>query len=1694
MNVLRLHRTKLLITSAAAVCLAVALVAAAVVLLSGDDEETPPLPAQALGLELVAADGDSLGVGPESAYILKSGVELTEAQVRSAIRVSPEAELDISERSPREFELQPGAALAEDQVYRFTFVDLTTEAVLSSWAFQVRAPLRVVSTLPGNERAQVPLDSGIEVTFSSDGVVKPEDFVEISPALEGHFEQHKRILAFVPRELQPRTLYTVRVKAGVPVQGSSLTLAEEFVFQFETGEERRGGPGPPYLSFARSLSEAPTREAAVIMLATSDAGLRELPVSVYAYPDTDRFLADLAKLDSVPSWSTYARDQQALVDPASLRPVATFTAVIEGQSDPGLPGAPRQPYFRLPEPLPPGFYVLETEYAGAKRQAWLQVTDIAAFVSLSQTTTLVWVNDVASAGPLAGAGVEAAGGGRLGTTDAQGVAEFDTPDDLVVQRQQGDGGFVSQTARGALLVRDASGRLAVVPLSNVYSRRGSSGRYESGASYNHGSEYWTFLSTDRPLYRPTDKVRFWGVARARQGDARRDLTVELMTGAQTARVGSAVAVRTDDFGAYEGEIELTGLPAGYYRLRVLDDAGVVRSTSFEVSQYIKPAYRVSAEPSKLALLDGEAFQVDITAEFFEGTPVSGLELRYSSGKGEEGRVTTGEDGRARLDLTARLSSGSEGIDYQTLSIAPINAEEAEIVSEAPLVVFPGSVYLAGKGTYDGSNIRFEGDASLVDTQAYSEDVDKGAYPFYARPRPGEKPRFLAQPARNAVVTLDITEVTYERREVGESYDFVNKVAQKVYTYSPVRRALPSVTPTSDGAGKFSYAFPATQGASYEVRMSARDAAGRTPSYSAFAYAGTQLVPFFQRAPYLSIEGQEQEVFFASAAYEIGEEAALTFRRGPDPLPAGGGNRYLFYESQLGTRRHTVQDSPVYRFSFQEEHVPSVVVDGVYFNGFTYVQPAAGVSLRFEPAARRLNIDVEAGEESYGPGDEATVRVSVTDDEGRPVRADVNLAAVDEAVFSVQDFANYQQDILGQLYAPVASGVIYTYASHQYPAEFSQPGGRGGDGGPRQDFTDVAFYGSVRTDASGKGEVKFKLPDNLTSWRVTAYAITDPATGSGQALKAGRGAGSVAVSKPFFVEVALNEDYLTDDKPVLRARAFGSELREGEPVKIVVKAPSLAGAPLTAEGKAFEPIEVALPDLKLGEHELTIEASSAGREDAVVRKISVLDSRLLAPRLEYHESLKPGDTLKGASDRQTTVVFSDAGRGRFFPQLQSLHWTYGDRVDQTLARVLAAQLLNQYFGQQLPVEDFPARLYLTMALPPRPPAPGTVLRGAPIGVAILPFAEPDLAITARVAALAPELFGRQTLREHLRFVADNPEETPERVAIALYGLAALGDPVLLELKALAQSPDLGWRGRLYLGLALQAAGDDPSAHRVFDGIVREYGEEMVPFRRLRVGADQDDILEATSLAAILAAGLGDPAAESYFRYMQENHTRDILLELEELSYVKAALARSGSGTLRFSYELDGKREDVELERGASRSLSLSPEQLSRLRIVSVDGSLSASAFYLAPLVDPSAVPSPDIAVRRSFNVLGGGPSADGNVIPVGALVEVILDYEIGPQAPDGCYQIVDHLPSGLKPVTRPAFATGYLPPGVRGTRFPNLVEGQRVTFCVGRSQNMRVTYLARVSGKGAFVWEPAVMNHSRAPSLRALTPAVEVETR
>ena len=178
--------------------------------------------------------------------------------------------------------------------------------------------------------------------------------------------------------------------------------------------------------------------------------------------------------------------------------------------------------------------------------------------------------------------------------------------------------------------------------------------------------------------------------------------------------------------------------------------------------------------------------------------------------------------------------------------------------------------------------------------------------------------------------------------------------------------------------------------------------------------------------------------------------------------------------------------------------------------------AGYIGLAVDAGARKLNVVVATDRRSYQPSDRAAMSVTVRDDKGRGVRSEVAVWAVDEGVLALTGYL--LPNVLGGIYrargvgadlwsslptalttdptqtvAFLRSAFYGSFAMNSVLLTTVQ-----GPATARTNFRATAFYlGAVETDARGLATVRPRLPDNLTTFRVTAVAMSaDDRYGSG----------------------------------------------------------------------------------------------------------------------------------------------------------------------------------------------------------------------------------------------------------------------------------------------------------------------------------------------------------------------------------------------------------------------------------------------------------------------------------------------------------------------------------------------------------------------------------------------------------------------
>lgn len=1699
-------------------------------------------------LKMEAKDKDSSGVALGSSYVLSSSEKLSAGSVKKALKVQPEIKFDVEQIADNEVKVLPKGALTEDTVYKFTLAN-ATESVQDdpSWAFQTKNPFRVINSLPRSEATNAPLNSGIEITFSHENYQDLNDFFTISPNVSGRFERHKRTAVFIPKGLAPATVYTVTLKEGLGLAGSAEKLTHDFSFQFETAKSPE--TNPIYLSFMRRFFEFPSSEKPALGLNTYQiAEDTQIPFEVFRYKNQEAFLEAIKKEGMLPLWASASRS--SFLYPAdTLEKVASFKSPLQKSG--------YNSYVIFPEPLPNGYYLVQIEYSGNKRQSLLQITDLATYLTTSQTKSLLWVNDIGTGQAMAGAKVSLVDTDLQKQTDNSGIAYFDTPKELKENKKH-----------YYFSVITSNGKSVVIPvIEDEHFRYSYWGSYHDRQS-SAKEDFWSYLYLDRPMYLPNDKISFWGIIRKRENPGGQvNLTIKLTQGSgyyydynQEETIIFEKEIKTSNLGTFHDEISLSNLKPGWYQIQVVQDKTAVTSSWFSVSDYTKPAYQISVSSERKAIFAGETLKINGKTAFFEGTPVVNTTLKYSGEK--PGELVSNQKGEFELSYVPPYVD-NENTRYplfQRFEFTPKLSEEGEIVGASSVRIFGPNIDLSAKTSLDGET---KAKVEMAIKEITLERLNSGAAK--------DDNDYLGTPIAKQKIDGQIYLNRWEKQEVGTYYDFINKKTSKKYQYNYIREYLKDFSVTTDANGQASYFLDIEKEKSYEIKLTTKDVNGKTARQTVYAYGSLYSQSGDDEASYWLTKTDKAE------NYGLGEKVSLVIKKNGEILPSETLPRVLFILAQRGIRQYELKKDPNYSFDFSEEFIPNVLAKAVYFNGRTFVLTDS-LNLPYRFADKKLDIELQTDKVVYQPAEEVKIGISVKDKNGRGQVSEVNLSLVDEAFFALED---QRVDTLGSLYTNIASGIIQTYFSHQYPPGFTSGGGGAacflegtkvkmadgsyrsieeikvgeyvltrenessskqvlakvtklyehkvgyillinenlwvtpehrmfisgqwqeigrakiGDllltennewkpitsieqkygsfkvynlevenlktylaGGfyvhnqkERQHFADKAFFGVVQTDTSGHGQASFKLPDNLTSWRITYQAVTAD-------LMAGSGKKSLPVHLPFFVDMGLNKQYLATDEPVIKIRSFGESLTSSQEIEYKIKISSLGVDPAQViKAKAFEVAEYKLPKLKVGEHKIEITGKAGGLEDKLIRSIRVNDSYLQKTTAKFSQ-LTSETKLENPDSLPSTLVFSDKNRGQYLSSLTSLFYSFGDRVDQKLARIKSAELLKNYFGEEVfSDEDFNGAMYQV---------------SADGGISLFPYSSSEVELSAKIAALASEKFDKLALRQYFLKIIDDKNSGTEQGAAALYGLAALGEPVLLPLQQLSQQKDITPVARLYLALGMIGLGDKQTAFEIYQTLLKQYGEKMSSTVRLNVGADQDDVLQATSLVAQLGALLADEQSDLLFRYVLENGTKDVLVYLEQISYFEAVLPLTNPEAVSFTYELDGQTQNKSLAKGKTYKLILTPEQAQKIKFSNIQGNVGLTQTFQVRLTAENITKSANASVSRIYTV----SNRQSQNFSETDLVKVQLTYKLGSKAADGCYQVTDYMPSGLRPIAN-LESRGI---SDRQAWYPYEVNGQKVSFCVYKTGEQKpIIYYARVVSKGKYTAESAIIQSQKSPS-------------
>lgn len=1121
-----------------------------------------------------------------------------------------------------------------------------------------------------------------------------------------------------------------------------------------------------------------------------------------------------------------------------------------------LPGA-RNARVRTPLDLDPDF-AADTERQGKialVRAKWkhgkytetantvVQITDLGLHLKTSPRDTAVWAWSLASGKSVEGAEVTLVDAkGKVlatGRTDESGVARLPGVDALDLPKKNRWGGdlYGPPFVMARVTLGEDVGFVSTRTTWNLEPYRfGLNGAWENTSPDAQG-----LVFTDRGIYRPGETLYVKGILRESvlgelRTPAGRSIVVKLRT-----PEGEEAATETVTLSKFGGFVSEFALPKdgrlGTWQIEVKDPANDMSwYASARVAEYRAPAFLVDVEAGPETRYAGEPVEAMAEGRYLFGAAMSGAEVSWSmaSRPGQfepkdaegfvfgrrfmwwddddesESVVATGIaalDGEGHVRIVAGPAETPKNRPQMyTVEARVTDVDRQQVAGRATFPVHPASHYIGLKGP-----------------SGFAEA--KAGFPVEV------VARSAADEARVAVSAVVVKLMRHQWNTVKKknAWGAFETISEK----EEVEVGRCTVDASVDAAGTCT--FVAEESGYHELVAESTDAAGRqTITTDGLWVSG----PGY--AAWLQDDDDKVEVVADKGTYDVGETARLLVQ---SPFPEA--EAWVTVERAGIMREQRVRlkgtATPI-EIEITEDMIPNAFVSVVLARGRVDRpgkpgdpgRPSFRVGyreLRVVKAAKRLAVEVRPDAAEKRPGDALTVEVAVTDRSGAGAEAEVTLWAVDEGVLSLTGYE--LPDPIAALYRPRGLSIRQaTNLSSLVPqldyGEKGRSAGGGGGGGDamalRKNFvTTPIFVGDAVTGKDGKTTVKGKLPDNLTTFRLMAVAITE-------GDKAGSGQSEVIVSKPLLARPALPRAARLGDR---FAAGVVVHLRGDTPADVKVTA--AAEGPITAvgglertlrmtPGKGVE-VRFGFEAKGIGDAKLAFTVSGGGHSDGVLMTIPVKRPTRLDAVAVYGdtdatrtEALAMPAAIEPAAGGLELTLASSALAGMTDAAEMLIEYPYGcleQRSSRLIPLVALKETLDQYGEQWLGTRDPTAVVAETVA------ALGGMQRPDG-GFGYWPGAYTSHYWGTAHAALAlgeAERAGYDitgvdlvAARRYLREGYDKPvgwgRSTPsaEERAYALYVLARQGEPQPgLSERLFAERESMALFGRALLASAIAAEG-------------------------------------------------------------------------------------------------------------------------------------------------------------------------------------------------------------------------------------------------------------------------------------------------
>lgn len=1620
------------------------------------------------------------GIDARAGWTLKASVPVSREAIEKAIRLDPPVPVRVEKAEGDAWRVIPEEALAANAVYKITLAAAleTSDQQIPyeySWVNQTVGEFRAEAFTPGPGASGVPVTTGIEITFSHEGFADPSAFFSVSPKIEGRFETRGRTLVFMPaKPLTAGKVYTVTLKQGFGYENHpDMQLKKDLVYAFQTSlaEDHQ----PDIVEFYLPLSSE-VRPSAPMRIPVPAGMSQDYTVDAKVYrvsaDEAKRYIAIRGNQFGAFAWSSVQREEVAtLVEGKS--PILTrerMSRSIEQKS---------QYYQTSAVELPgqsAGFYLVSLANSADPRQKatpdWtlVQVSDLALQLIADRDRVLVWVVNSSLKRPVSGATVKI--GDTQVTTSMDGTAMVPLP-----------ATFFDRSAAGMTatvdVAQDGQETFALLQPSGF----GIGYGLRSIDPYAGNRDTWTYLYVDRRVQRSDDTLNLFGLALDRgTKHVPAGLKLRIVPSGYFLyedyrfRTSSVVIdeqpVQADAYGRFQASFTWKDRRAGTYEVQVMRGSSVVASSFFEIRNEAKPTTALEASFDRPYAYAGEVVTGRAQASYTDGTRLPNAEVVVEVRRAPmwetlyRATLTTDDRGEVQFRVPTRGSvacsfgqgwaTGSCGnTESLTVTARLATASEGEVVRESSMTLLPSALFVAAKEetvtSFVGTETAYAGVLPATARQDGSKLTLSGK--VLNASISGNEVRFASK--AQAAVTADVYVEIQERTQTGTMYNDVTKRVEPTYTYRNRIERIDSRALTTDEDGVFAYTLTVDEQASHQVVFTVVDARGRRTTVHAPVYrdqpspasitGGTEQMPGQLTLTYTKLRPTDPDTLPQGDQLGLNESADM--KAVLEHLPANAATKPLFVTSARGIQRVSYGDEN-FKVVMDEASVPLLSVYAIVFTeteGFK----VANVRFALEQKPYKLDVDVRSDKNDYAPGEQARFTARVMGADGKPVAGTkVLLSVADKALEALYGFN--QTNVVSELYTMYQDGIETSASTHKMSDQFG--GAEGGGGGPgdilmraRRNFNDQAAFVIGETSANGEVVLDVTMPDNLTTWRIQAVAISTD-------LRGGETLITRVVRKPLAIDAVIPRVLVAGDKAEVRLQPMTDDLASDADVEYAIDAQSLGlnAQVIHGKGRAAVHIPFMVTEAMRGTHTIKVGIRVGGRQDAMEQTLEVIEPSYTRTIWESAPSVSPGFVLPENRGNDSSILLTSRARGALLVEAQDLFASKnsGARLEAILAARMTKVMIQQLGVKAEAVIEPNWSDYQELGMKP------------------LPQSSANIDATLATLYSQQAVGDRTAMRAYLSSIYDSSEATRELRLKAAVGLALMGQPTIDALHTVAQASNLTWREEAVLLRGLVALGARDEAKAILTRWEHRF-EERDGQAWIKISDVPSEITEATRVATYAAYALANEHREAYQSYLAHNRDKVSYDPVFDGQILALRIAQAPNEQAVIVYRLGEKTEEVNLNEGV-HYLGLNPDEWSQFSVVSVQGPVSIQWQRRVPGVPEN---TPGMAITRSYRALNTTQIKEGD------LVQVTLTPTFSKRDTHGCYEIRDRLPANLTPVLN--WQIGY------GSWWPVKQDDGSLSFVSCGSYSDVITYTTRVTVAGTYSAPLPVVQHLEQPSLSAV---------